>query len=249
MSRTKAKTPREELSRLSRIVVKIGSSSLAAGNDATARLASSVAALRKANKSVVLVSSGAIALGFRKLGYATRPKEVAKLQASAAAGQSLAHAGVRGGLRRAGSAPCAQVLLTHSDVAERTRANNARAALAELLAVGAVPILNENDSVAVEEIKFGDNDQLAAMVTPLVDGRALDPALRRPRRARPRRETRLDGARREGDPPLLAQVEEQRGHRRDGQQGRGGAACFAGRRARRDRRRERRRADRGHRPR
>ena len=172
MSRTKAKTPRDELARLTRIVVKIGSSSLAAAGDATARLASSVAALRKADKSVVLVSSGAIALGYRKLGYPSRPKEVAKLQASAAAGQTLLMRAYEEAFGARGVA-VAQVLLTHSDVAERTRANNARAALAELLAVGAVPILNENDSVAVEEIKFGDNDQLAAMVTPLVDGELL----------------------------------------------------------------------------
>lgn len=172
MTRAKAKTPRDELARLSRIVIKIGSSSLAGGADATNRLAASVAALHKANKSVLLVSSGAIALGFRKLGYATRPKEVAKLQASAAAGQSLLMRAYEEAFAARGVA-VAQVLLTHSDVAERTRANNARAALAELFAAGAVPILNENDSVAVEEIKFGDNDQLAAMVTPLVDGELL----------------------------------------------------------------------------
>ena len=154
-----------------RVVVKIGSSSLA-NDGAVARLASDVAELRAAGKSVVLVSSGAIALGYKKLGYKSRPKEMAKLQASAAAGQShLMHAyeGAFGKER----IPVAQVLLTHADLADRTRANNAREALGALLDAGAVPVLNENDSVAVEEIKFGDNDQLAALVVPLVDADLL----------------------------------------------------------------------------
>ena len=135
-------------------------------------IAASIAALQKDDKSVVLVSSGAIAFGYKKLGYKSRPTEVKKLQAAAAAGQSLLMRSYEEAFGAHGI-PVAQVLLTHADVAERTRANNARAALGELLAVGAVPILNENDSVAVEEIKFGDNDQLAAMVTPLVDGELL----------------------------------------------------------------------------
>src|SRR5208282_3903687 len=90
------------------------------------------------------------------------------LQAAAAAGQSvLMHAYEQAFV--ALDMPVAQVLLTHADLADRVRGNNARAALGALLDAGAVPILNENDSVAVEEIKFGDNDQLAAMVAPLVE--------------------------------------------------------------------------------
>jgi glutamate 5-kinase len=121
----------------------------------------------------VVVSSGAIALGMNKLGYRVRPKEIAKLQAAAAAGQSLLMRVYEEAFGARGLS-VAQVLLTHGDLADRVRANNARAALGALLEAGAVPILNENDSVAVDEIKdaagrFGDNDQLAAMVAPLVD--------------------------------------------------------------------------------
>jgi glutamate 5-kinase len=116
---------------------------------------------------VVRVSSGAIAIGRRRLGYAKRPKETRRLQAAAAAGQSTL-------MRRYDEAfgalgvTTAQVLLTHADLAERTRMNNAREALLALLEAGALPIVNENDTVATEEIHFGDNDQLAAMVAPLL---------------------------------------------------------------------------------
>lgn len=158
---------RESVRRARRIVVKLGSRTLSADDAVYARLARAVGALRAAGKSVVLVSSGAIALGTRKLGFRARPKEMAKLQAAAAAGQSLLMRAYEEAFGAAGI-PVAQVLLTHADLADRVRANNARAALGALLEVGAVPILNENDSVSVEEIKFGDNDQLAAMVTPLV---------------------------------------------------------------------------------
>jgi glutamate 5-kinase len=157
---------RSALSRARRVVVKIGSRTLAADAGFFERLAASVAAKPKA--SFVVVSSGAIALGMKKLGYRTRPKEMARLQAAAAAGQSLLMRAYEEAFAARGL-PVAQVLLTHADLADRTRANNARAALGALFDAGAVPILNENDSVAVEEIKFGDNDQLAAMVAPLVD--------------------------------------------------------------------------------
>ncbi len=161
-----SKTPR-----FSRIIVKVGSSSLAAPS-AVARIARDIVALRAAGKSVVLVSSGAIAHGYKKLGYETRPKDIAKLQASAAAGQShLMHA-YESAFGRAG-VTVAQVLLTHADLADPVRQSNATKALAALAAAGAVAILNENDSVAVEEIKFGDNDQLAALVVPLVRAELL----------------------------------------------------------------------------
>ena len=160
------------LRRARRVVVKIGSRTLASDAAVYNRIAAAVAGAREEGRSVVLVSSGAIALGTAKLGFKGRPKEMARLQAAAAAGQSLLmHAYEKAFAAR--GMPVAQVLLTHADLADRVRGNNARAALGALLEAGAVPILNENDSVAVDEIKFGDNNQLAAMVTPLVDANLL----------------------------------------------------------------------------
>lgn len=164
--------PRAALRRAKRVVIKIGSSALARDGDAHHRLARAIRALRDDKRLVVLVSSGAIALGSRKLGYRGRPKEMARLQAAASAGQSLLMRAYEEAFDRE-ELPVAQVLLTHADLADRGRANNARAALSALLDAGAVPILNENDAVAVEEIKFGDNDELSAMVTPLVDADVL----------------------------------------------------------------------------
>ncbi len=158
--------PRASVARARRVVVKIGSRTLAGDGGMFARLAATIAA--REGTSFVIVSSGAIALGIKKLGYRARPKEMARLQAAAAAGQSLLMQAYEEAFA-ARDLCVAQVLLTHSDLADRTRANNARAALGALLDARAIPILNENDSVAVEEIKFGDNDQLAAMVAPLVD--------------------------------------------------------------------------------
>ncbi len=179
---------RRSLRACRRIVVKIGSKSLA--GDAWDRLAAEVLAARaegaldpatgggkrkgapREGRAVVIVSSGAIALGVQKLGFASRPKDMARLQAAAAAGQSVLMQRYEETFGQVGL-KVAQVLLTHADLSDRTRANNARNALAALLAAGAVPIINENDAVAVEEIKFGDNDQLAAMVTPLCDADLL----------------------------------------------------------------------------
>lgn len=163
---------RVAIAKAKRAVVKIGSSTLAKDEGAYARLAKALAALKAKKREAVLVSSGAIALGARKLGYQTRPREMARLQAAAAAGQSLLMRAYEEHFEREGLA-VAQVLLTHADLADRHRANNARAALSALLEAGAVPILNENDSVSVEEIKFGDNDELSAMVTPLVAAEVL----------------------------------------------------------------------------
>jgi glutamate 5-kinase len=159
------------VARARRVVVKIGSRTLAGGGEVFESLASAIA--DRKNTAFVVVSSGAIALGMKKLGYRARPKEMAKLQAAAAAGQSLLMRVYEEAFEARGIA-VAQVLLTHGDLADRVRANNARAALGALLEAGAIPILNENDSVAVDEIRspsgrFGDNDQLAAMVAPLVD--------------------------------------------------------------------------------
>jgi glutamate 5-kinase len=165
-------TVRSELAQARRLVVKIGSRAIASDGELVRRLASEIAELRKTQREVVVVSSGAIALGFHRLGYRTRPKEVARLQAAAAAGQSVL-------MRRYDEAfaaldvTAAQVLLTYADLADRERLNNAREALAALLDAGAVPIVNENDTVSTEELRFGDNDQLASMVVPLVGADAL----------------------------------------------------------------------------
>jgi glutamate 5-kinase len=163
---------REELTKARRLVVKVGSRSLASDTELIPRLAREIASVMAARRSVVLVSSGAIALGTQRLGYPSRPKETAKLQAAAAAGQSVL-------MRRYDEAfaavgvTTAQVLLTHADLAERERMNNAREAFAALLDAGAVPVVNENDTVSIEELNFGDNDQLAAMVAPLVGAELL----------------------------------------------------------------------------
>ena len=163
---------RTKVASAKRIVLKIGSRALAETPGAIDALAEAISAARGARRSIVLVSSGAIALGTKKLGYSARPKEMAKLQAAAAAGQSVLMRAYEEAFGELGI-PVAQVLLTHADLADRVRANNARAALAALLEARAVPILNENDSVAVDEIKFGDNDQLSSMVAPLVDADLL----------------------------------------------------------------------------
>ncbi len=158
---------REALTRARRIVVKIGSRTLAEDPGVQGQLAGEIAALSLEGRSFVLVSSGAIAIGVQRLGYRRKPREIAKLQAAAAAGQSELMRKYDEVFSRHGVAT-AQVLLTHADLADRERVNNARQALAELVEAGAVPIVNENDTVSTEEIRFGDNDQLAAMVTPLV---------------------------------------------------------------------------------
>jgi len=164
--------PRHVLRSARRIVLKIGSKTLASDRAAMARLATEIGGIVRADKQVVLVSSGAIALGLAKLGMRTRPKEIALLQAAAAAGQSQLMLRWEQAFDVEGI-PVAQVLLTHADLADRTRDNNARAALAALLDANALPIVNENDTVAVDEIRFGDNDQLASMVVPLVDADLL----------------------------------------------------------------------------
>ena len=120
----------------------------------------------------MVVSSGAVALGVERLALASRPKEMALKQAAAAVGQSRLMRLYDDELEERGLR-CAQVLLTHADIANRGRYLNARRALAELLARGVVPVINENDTVSVEEIKFGDNDALAAMVVDLVEADLL----------------------------------------------------------------------------
>jgi glutamate 5-kinase len=150
-----------------RIVVKIGSASLVSATDRFVRLAAQAAELRTHGRSIVMVSSGAIALGRQRLALAKRPTEMALLQACASVGQSALMRAWEEAFAPHGT-PVAQILLTHADLADRERYLNARNAIDALLEVGAIPIINENDSVSVDEIKFGDNDQLAAMVATLI---------------------------------------------------------------------------------
>ena len=155
-----------------RVLVKVGSRMLAERPDMPEHLAFQLSSLIEQGKSPVLVSSGAVALGMARLGLTQRPTEVAWMQAAASAGQSvLMHRYDKA--FAAHGITAAQVLLTHADLADRGRLNNARGALGALLDAGAVPIINENDVVATEELRFSDNDQLAAMVAPLVGADAL----------------------------------------------------------------------------
>lgn len=149
-----------------RIVVKIGSRSLVSASDRFTSISRQVASLRAEGRIVCVVSSGAIALGRERLGFSSRPRDIAQLQACAAVGQALLMRAWESAFASDGAA-VAQLLLTHADLADRERYLNARAALDALFDLGAVPIINENDTVAVDEIKFGDNDQLAAMVATL----------------------------------------------------------------------------------
>jgi glutamate 5-kinase len=162
---------RAALVKAQRIVVKVGSRSLANDDDLIASIARQIAEAT-GKRSFVVVTSGAIALGAARLGYRKRPKEMPKLQAAAAAGQSVLmqrYSEALGAVDRI----AAQVLLTHADLADRERVNNARNALAALLEANAVPVINENDTVSTEEIRFGDNDQLAAQVVPLIGAELL----------------------------------------------------------------------------
>ena len=152
-----------------RIVVKIGSSSLTneRGSIDEKKLTSHVRALarlKKANHEVVLVSSGAVASGFARLGYASRPETVKGKQASAAVGQSLLIQSYIDKFNEYNIMP-AQILLTRDDFAEKERYSNAFTTITELLARGIIPIINENDTVVIDELTFGDNDMLSALVS------------------------------------------------------------------------------------
>ena len=160
-----------------RLVVKVGSSLVT--NDgrgldhaAIGRWAAQIAALREQGKEVVLVSSGAIAEGMQRLGWTKRPREIDELQAAAAVGQ-MGLAQVYESRFAEHSIRTAQILLTHADLADRERYLNARSTLLTLLRLGVVPIINENDTVVTDEIKFGDNDTLGALVANLIEADAL----------------------------------------------------------------------------
>lgn len=170
-------TAREQLPTAGRVVVKVGSSSLtsAAGGLDEARLGALVEALlavRQRGGEVVLVSSGAIAAGLAPLGLRVRPRDLATQQAAASVGQGLLVAAYARALGRSG-VTAGQVLLTAEDVVRRTHYRNAQRTLERLLGLGVLPVVNENDTVATEEIRFGDNDRLAALVAHLVHADAL----------------------------------------------------------------------------
>lgn len=159
------------------LVVKVGSSLVT--NDgrgldvaAIARWAAQIAQLRALGRRCVLVSSGAIAEGLQRLGWAKRPHALHELQAAAAVGQMGLAQCYESCFRGHGLAT-AQVLLTHDDMADRQRYLNARFTLATLLELGVIPVINENDTVVTDEIKVGDNDTLGALVANLVEADAL----------------------------------------------------------------------------
>jgi len=164
---------REAVASAARIVVKVGSSSLttAVGGLDTARLGALVDALAE-RAQLVLVSSGAIAAGLAPLGLARRPRDLATQQAAASVGQSLLVQAYASAFARHGRT-VGQVLLTADDLVRRAHYRNARTTLERLLDLGIVPVVNENDAVATEEIRFGDNDRLAALVAHLVRADAL----------------------------------------------------------------------------
>ena len=160
-----------------RLVVKVGSS-LVTNNgrgidsNAVAQWSAQIAELHNQGKQVVLVSSGAIAEGVARLGWTRRPSVMHELQAAAAVGQmgliqAYEVAFAKHGIRTA------QILLTHEDLADRHRYLNARSTLYTLLALGVVPIVNENDTVVTDEIRLGDNDTLGALVTNLIEAESL----------------------------------------------------------------------------
>jgi glutamate 5-kinase len=167
---------RRALTKARRIVVKVGSNlvtvpGLGSDPDRIERLAADVAAIRH-DREVTLVSSGAIATGMARLALAERPRSIPEKQAAAAVGQSALMWQYEIAFKRYGIA-VGQVLLTAQDIGDRTRYLNARNTLLALLGFGVVPVVNENDTVAVEEIKVGDNDNLSALVASLIEADLL----------------------------------------------------------------------------
>lgn len=168
---------RQAIAESKRIVVKVGSALVTANgagldDDFIGNCARQISLLRQAGREVVLVSSGAIAAGMQRLGWKKRPHAIHALQAAAAVGQmglTQAYEKVFAGF----GLVSAQVLLTHDDLADRQRYLNARSTLGTLLELGVVPIINENDTVVTDEIRFGDNDTLGAMVANLIEAELL----------------------------------------------------------------------------
>ncbi len=168
---------RQALAASRRWVVKIGSALLTADGrgldvEAINAWATQMAALRADGRELVLVSSGAVAEGMSRLGWNSRPHELYALQAAAAVGQMGLVQAYESAFQRHGL-HTAQVLLTHDDLVNRTRYLNARSTLRKLLGLGVIPVVNENDTVACDELRFGDNDTLAALVANLVEADLL----------------------------------------------------------------------------
>ena len=170
-------TDRIKLGRAKRWVIKIGSALITnegkgLDTDAIKRWAEQMAELRSTGKELLLVSSGAVAEGMSRIGMTQRPRALYELQAVAALGQMglIQHFESCFKLH---DIHTAQVLLTHEDLSDRKRYLNARSTLNTLMKIGAIPIINENDTVATEEFRFGDNDTLAALVANLVEADAL----------------------------------------------------------------------------
>jgi glutamate 5-kinase len=165
------------LGKARRIVVKVGSSILASvekglHHEVFAHLAKEISELKRQGYEIVLVSSGAIASGMEKLGYKTRPQSITQKQATAAVGQSRLMNIYEGHFSRH-QHMVAQILLTRDDLSHRQRFLNARNTLLALLELGIIPIINENDTVVVDEIQFGDNDNLSALITNLIEADLL----------------------------------------------------------------------------
>src|SRR3989440_11857075 len=165
------------LSSAKTLVVKVGSSLVTAAGrgldaEAIALWAEQIARLVAGGRRVILVSSGAIAEGMQRLGWTRRPQTMHELQAAAAVGQ-MGLVQCYESCFRGHGLHTAQVLLTHADLADRQRYLNARSTLRTLLELGVIPVINENDTVVTDEIKFGDNDTLGALVTNLVEADAL----------------------------------------------------------------------------
>jgi glutamate 5-kinase len=170
-------TPSTVLRDARRVVVKVGSSLVTnegRGLDEAAigEWCRQMALLVRSGVEIIMVSSGAIAEGMKRLGWTTRPSAIHELQAAAAVGQMGLAQMYETKLRESGLGS-AQVLLTHADLADRERYLNARSTLLTLLKLGVVPVINENDTVVNDEIKFGDNDTLGALVANLVEADAL----------------------------------------------------------------------------
>jgi len=168
---------RRTLSRVRRVVVKVGSGLITVPSQgpsgaAIARLAGDVAALVRDRREVALVSSGAIATGMARLGLSARPRSIPEKQAAAAVGQSTLMWHYEQAFKKH-DIQVGQVLLTGQDISDRGRYLNARNTLLALLGFGVLPVVNENDTVAVDEIKVGDNDNLAAHVAHLIDADLL----------------------------------------------------------------------------
>src|SRR3989344_2022955 len=177
MSQTKNTDSRKALSQTRRLVVKIGSALLTRdgqglNHEGIQDWAAQMAQLRARKLDVVLVTSGAVAAGMQRLGRSSRPHALHELQAMAAVGQMGLVQVYESAFQRHGL-HTAQMLLTHDDLADRRRYLNARSTLRTLLDLGVIPVINENDTVATEEIRFGDNDTLAALVANLAEADLL----------------------------------------------------------------------------